>query len=244
MNKETNTQPQSLINPDVNLSYNLMRKMIGVIGVTLPFILVIGALAVQQCASLQVSISHYYFSIMHIAFVATLCMLGMFLIAYRSKMKLERWVSNIAGGAALCVAAFPTSFTDFDNTSCNCQYINMSIDQPLYIGWLHYGAAAVLFTCFALFCFKIFQYSDSPHPDNKKGRRNMTYRICGIIITVSIVSIALFSFVIPENVFPYSTIFFETTALLAFGSSWLLKGSGDLKGTNNKIIKPLVKFYR
>jgi heme A synthase len=233
----------SQINPDVTISYNLMRKLIGIIGVTLPFILVIGSLAVQRCASLQVSISHYYYSIMHIAFVATLCMLGLFLIAYRSEMKLERWVSNIAGAAAFGVAAFPTNFKDFQNDS-SCQYLAVTIKPFSFINSLHYGFAAILFTCFAIFCFKIFQHSDKPTPDSKKGRRNMTYKICGIIITVSVAAIALFSFVLPAELFPYATIVFETTALLAFGFSWLLKGSGDLKDTHNKIIKPLVKFYR
>jgi hypothetical protein len=52
--------------------------------------------------------SGYYYTGMHNIFVGALCALGVFLVAYNGYDDLDRWITNIAGAAAIIVALFPT----------------------------------------------------------------------------------------------------------------------------------------
>jgi len=234
---------------DAVMSFLLLRQMIGILGIMLPFTLAIGTFLISDCSEFQPSISHYYYSIMHIVFVGTLCVLGGFLITYRgtSKYKYENAVSNFAGVCAFGVAMFPTDMKGLGSTSGRgCQFIELkpALMTPEHTGWIHYGFAAALFLCFVVFCMKIFQDADLGEPvDAKKARRNKTYKICGYIIMASIAGIAVCAFW--DNIdFRYSTIIFETTALLPFGFSWLLKGSVNWPKSKNPVLKKSVQFFR
>jgi hypothetical protein len=160
------------------ISYLLLRQLIGILGILLPFSLTLGTYLVGHCSSLQPSLSHYYFSTMNIVFVGTLCVLGGFLITYRGKGMLENRTSNIAGACAFGVAIFPTSSVDFINpVNCNCRFITLNSGEvlPPYIKWLHYGFAAILFICFIVFCLKIFQKSDLDNPNIIKRKEEMQF---------------------------------------------------------------------
>jgi len=92
-----------------------------------------------------------------------------------------------------------------------------------------------------LFCFVIFQKSDekiAPKDfDKKKRYRNTIYKICGWGIVVSIALIGLGIALDSAPFSTYSTFIFETTALLFFGNSWLLKGSVNWKNDSNILLK-------
>ncbi|MEO6254798.1 MAG: hypothetical protein ABIO79_15920 [Ferruginibacter sp.] len=244
-NRKISDQQQA----DAVMSFLLLRQLIGILGILLPFTLAIGSLFIGNCNELQPSISHYYYSIMHIVFVGTLCVLGGFLITYRgtSKYKYENGVSNFAGVCAFGVAMFPTDMLGLGNPSgSGCQFIELkpALISPEYTGWIHYGFAAALFICFVIFCMKIFQDADLGEPvDDKKVRRNKTYKICGYIIMASIAGIAICA-IWDSLDFPYSTIIFETTALLPFGFSWLLKGSVNWPGSKYKVLQKSVQYFR
>ena len=251
MDPNTNINQQQ--NADAVMSYLLLRQLIGILGILLPFTLAIGTFIIGNCSSLQPSISHYYFSIMHIVFVGTLCVLGGFLITYRgrSSYKYENGISNFAGVCAFGVAMFPTDMKGLINPpGCSCQFIELkpALIDAEHTGWIHYGFAAALFICFVFFCMRIFQDSDLGEPaDAKKARRNRVYKLCGYIIIASIVcmaAIAIYDRITGRNNFPYSTIIFETTALLPFGFSWLLKGSVNWATSSNKILKKSVQYFR
>ena len=57
----------------------------------------------------QTSISAYYFSAAHSAFVAALCVIGASLIVYKGSTDTEDVVLNFAGFLALVVAFVPTA---------------------------------------------------------------------------------------------------------------------------------------
>ena len=247
---KTITQEQ---NKDAVISYLLLRQFIGILGIMLPLLLTLGTYILANCNSLQPSISHYYYSIMHIVFVGVLCVMGGFLITYRGaskNRKLENRVSNLAGACALGVAICPTKFAGYINPSgCNCQFIELQLhtttkDIPNYINSMHFGFAAVLFTCFVFFCMSIFQDPDLGEPiDDMKKRRNVIYKTCGVIIIISILCIAVLA-IFPKLDFPYSTFIFETTALLPFGFSWLLKGSVNWPESKNPVLRKAVQYLR
>ena len=231
---------------DLTISYMLLRRLIGLLGISLPFVLAFGSALIGSAQAIQPSISHYYYSVMHVVFVGVLCLLGGFLVSYRGPHAWDNRTSNFAGAFAIGVAAFPTDCKDF--IPLDLQYILVPTWQK-WMNWVHYGCAGSLFVCFSVFCFYIFQADDSGASKEqfgeKKKNRNKFYGNCGWIIAISIGCIAAISAyeAITKKSLPfstYSTIFFETTALLAFGSSWLLKGTFDMK----EIPRPLHRFVR
>ena len=82
----------------------LLRKAIGVLGVALPFLLWFGGLAAR--VALQPSISRYYHTQMHDAFVGVLCAIGLGLFAYRGYLhpKKKKWWENRAANVAAAFA--------------------------------------------------------------------------------------------------------------------------------------------
>lgn len=244
--------PTKQLNPnnqhtDFVISYLLLRQLIGILGISLPFVLVVGNQFFGGCTHLQLSISHYYYSYLHIIFVGTLCVLGGFLISYRGSNSYENKVSNFAGIFSFGVAIFPTTQSDFIGDD-NCQFLKVIPQLNKIIGYIHYASAALLFVCFIIFCWKIFQQPDEHRPiDAMKKRRNAIYRFCGWGIAISIGSIALITIydaVFTANIFPYSTLIFETTSLLFFGFSWLLKGSLHWPQSNNKLKRRVIQYFR
>ncbi len=235
-------------NNDFVISYLLLRQLIGILGISLPFVVILGNTLLGQCPEIQPSISHYYYSVMHIVFVGTLCVLGGFLVSYRGKSNFENRISNFAGLFAFGVAIFPTDFLGYSESDI-CHFIKIEKVVPPFVSWIHFGCAGLLFACFVIFCLNIFQESDeNKTPDLKKLRRNYIYKICGIGIALSILSIVtitiLKSFEVKSDFFKHSTFVFETTSLLFFGSSWLLKGSLNWPESKFKIIRILIKPFR
>lgn len=235
-------------NDDYVVSYLLLRQIIGILGILLPFFLILGNHWLGNESWLQPSISHYFYSYMHFAFVGVLFILGAVLISYREKgYTLANRVSTLAGIFAFLVAIFPTEFKGFNDDA----YLVTS-DWEKWFKYIHFGSAFLLFACFAIFCFVIFQKSDenvSPsHFDKKKKIRNRIYTFCGWGIILSIVMIGACTLWenghIPTKFTQYSTFIFETTALLCFGNSWLLKGSVKWKTDDNMLLRKVVSPVR
>ncbi len=89
-------------------SYLFLRKGIGIIGVALPFVLIIGAIILDHHLELSYSLSAYYYSVMGSVFVGSLWAIGIFLICYQYD-HLDNIVSNIAGICVIGVSLFPTT---------------------------------------------------------------------------------------------------------------------------------------
>lgn len=240
-----------LTKDDYLVSYLLLRQLIGILGIVLPFALILGNHFLGNESWLQPSISHYFYSYMHFAFVGVLFILGAILISYREKeYKLASQVSTFAGAFAFCVAIFPTEYKDFNDNA----YIVTSNWEP-WFKWVHFGSAFCLFSCFAIFCFVIFQKADKDKDlkpvefDEKKKLRNLIYKLCGWGIVISIVMIGsctLYEHLSHKSTLftKYSTFLFETTALLCFGNSWLLKGSVNWKTDESPILRKIVAPVR
>ena len=235
---------------DEIISYQKLRAFIGITGILLPVAVVIGCFILGTGEFFwQISISHYYYSIMHILFVCILCVLGGFLFTYKGKFAGESRLANIAGFCAFGIAAFPTAFDGYQPnvTPPANHYIQLTSNVSGFWGNMHFAFAGLLFLCFVIFCLHYFQKPDREYTGQdliKFKRRKVVYKICGWAIILSIVMIGLFSLkILPsKGVFRYSTFIFETTALWAFGSAWLLKGSAALKGV--PVVKQMLQPLR
>lgn len=228
------------------ISYLTLREMIGIIGISLPFLLMLGTYLYDDCSpAFQYSISHYYYTKMHILFVGLLCVLGAFLITYKGNQG-ESNISTIAGILAILVSVFPDDTVNYLRNSSNCSFVTL---QPFgdNVPRVHLISAACLFISFAIICAFYFTKPDVPNCDPiKKKRRNFVYRICsaGILLSIFLIFLYIKNIIpIPQGIKKYFVLTFETTALFFFGLSWLLKGS--LMWPSKKYILPqIIRFFR
>lgn len=211
---DTNGAASSLV-----LSYLALRRAIGILGIGLPFVLVIGTLVLQG-SGLEPSISDYYYTIMRNVLVGTLCAIGVFLMSYHGYEREDHIAGDLACGFAIGVALFPTV------PACDPTHTQM------IIGYVHYGFAAALFLTLAYFCLCLFRKTTPGVPMTpRKIIRNRVYTACGYIILLSILLLAGYGLFLRHTpVGQLRPVFWlEATAVVAFGTSWLVKGEALLQ---------------
>ena len=124
------------------------------------------------------------------------------------------------------MAFFPTA-PDSAATKCQCD-----------IGIVHYVFAALLFSTLAYFCLVLFKMTaENKQVTRKKLQRNQVYTGCGYVIIASMLLIIVLRmiFKVDNLIGNFSPTFcFESTALIAFGVAWLIKGKTFLKDENSE----------
>ena len=202
------------------ISYLTLRRAIGVLGLTLPFVLFIGGMTLFSL-SLAPTISDYYHTPMRDVFVGFLCAIGVFMLSYKGYALVDDLAGDLAGVFAIGVALLPTT-PDI-----------MTHEVQSVIGTLHLVCAALFFLVLAYFCLFLFTKTDPSKPMTRnKRRRNLMYRICGVSILLALAGIAVLKLMgpdWPDSVIAAQPIFWlETWAVVAFGVSWLTKGEAIL----------------
>lgn len=216
-------------NPAV-LSYYTMRKAVGLIALSLPFILALGSILFALLGPagtlphplLQRSVSDYYYSPMHNYYVGSLCAIAAFLACSRGYDLTDEIAGYVAGAFTFAVALVPPV------NPHAIRYTRLEIQ----IGFVHTGFAAIMFLVFAYFCIFLFRRSSPDKPFTRRKRhRNTIYGVCGLtIIGCMIVMVVLTVSGIEHGRPPDGLLFwFESLALAAFGIAWLTKGEGILK---------------
>ncbi|NEZ67720.1 DUF998 domain-containing protein [Leptolyngbyaceae cyanobacterium CCMR0082] len=214
MNKAPKTNDRFLI------SYLELRKAIGILGISLPFILAIGGIFLFKLLGIQPSLSGYYYTGMRDVFVGNLCAIGVFLWSYKGYERSDDIAGDLACIFAVGVAFFPTFPPD-----------PSALEKV--VGIIHFISAACFFIVLAYFCFALFTKSDSDSPTDKKLLRNAIYKACGFIIVGALVLLGL-NAILPESLkdlYEYldPVFWLESIAIIAFGFSWFVKGEGILK---------------
>jgi len=199
------------------ISYLLLRKVLGALGIALPFLLSIGAWVIFG-TGLQESMSAYYYTGTRDVFVGTLCVIGFFLFAYNGYGPADRIAGNLACLFAVGTALFPTAPTGH---TCKVERIYC----------VHGVFAASLFLTLTFFSLFLFTRT-SGNPTPQKLKRNMVYKVCGTIMLAAILLVPILHF-LPESltagIMELDPVFWlEATAVVAFGVSWLTKGEAIL----------------
>lgn len=206
--------PAGAPNQSLVISYLALRKIVGVLGLGLPFIVSLGAALVFH-QDLQDSISAYYYTGTRDVFVGLLFAIGVFLLSYRGYERKDSIAGNVACAGALGVALFPTTSPDADHAT------------P--IGVVHYTFAALFFLTLAYFSLFLFTKTNQQQPTIRKRQRNGVYKVCGIVMLVCIVLMLAQNLLTADFRHQYRTTFvLETAAIVAFGISWLTKGKAIL----------------
>ena len=198
------------------ISYLLLRKVIGILGFTLPFILSIGAYLISR-TGIQSSLSSYYYTDMRNVFVGVLCVIGFFLLSYRG----YELSDNIAGTLG-CIFAVGVAFVPTDADSLGESGLS-------FTGYIHLIFAALFFLTLIYFSLFLFTKTDpDKSPTKNKRKRNTVYKVCGYIMCLCLVLMVIYN-LLPDSaqsIFrPHNpTYWLETFAILAFGFSWIIKG--------------------
>ncbi len=210
-------------NPQL-ISYNLLRQLIGLLGIVLPILLVVGAFYYGNCEIVQSSISDYYHTKMRNILVGVLCAVAFFMFTYKGYDIRDSIAGNLACIFAIGVAFFPTGVDTVSECAEQC------IIYEDWIKTVHFTFAGLFFATLIYFSLILFPKSkaEKNHLSNKKKKRNTIFHICGYVMISCIVLIALYFFYLQER-FPElqhldPVFWLESIALWAFGISWLTKG--------------------
>lgn len=220
-------------------NYLILRTIIGVIALSLPFVVWWAANIDYPGVGIPTSISITYHLGARDIFVGSLFIVSAFLFAYNghyyeqhpNSQRKQSLLSKIAGACAAIVALFPSSCNGqwiFDTTGQNIETCSQApLLGFLSIGMVHTTAAVTLFLILTRFCLYYFQLN-TKGKGGMKGRRSIIYQICGWTMVAAML-VGAFDVVIEffwQQEDSVSKVMFavELVCLVAFGIAWLVAG--------------------
>jgi len=194
------------------ISYNTLRKSVGILGIVLPIILVLGVFILDRQPQPLNSISSYAHTKMENGFVGIMCAVALFMFSYLGHDKRDNISGHLAGIFALGIAFFP------NNTS----------DPLMWRNVIHLCSALLFFSTLIYFSLCLFTQTDQEVMSAQKKNRNKVYKICGyamiVCIGLIIIYMAWLVDIWPNHGCFQPVFWLESFALLAFGISWITKG--------------------
>ena len=187
----------------------------------------------------------YYDTLSSLIFIIVLSAFGLFLLSYRGyKIESDETISddfltNIGGLAALVVVLVPTMCSDSMSTAidtlCEKGPLPLFGHENETANRIHLIAAGIFILCMGWMSrYKFTRGSD----DGNHG----LYKWCGNAVFISVALIVIF--ILIENfiaeafiIHNYYVFIFETTAVIPFGISWLVKGKAidDVKSMTKRM---------
>lgn len=197
-----------------------LRKLLGWAGMLLPLIVLTLCLIFGYGFPDSISAT-YYLAPTVTPFMIILGAAGVLLISYKGYDKHDDIICTLAGLFALCICLFPCATEDLivHWPTLNLPTVVGTFQLPENVSSIvHNISAIVFFGLLAYNSFFLFTKSSGKMTD-KKRKRNIIYRVCGIGM------IASFVFIIPVSIFEIwgGIWLIEAVALAFFGISWLTK---------------------
>ncbi|WP_163438414.1 hypothetical protein [Fibrobacter succinogenes] len=202
-----------------------IRVFAGVLGMTLPWIAMLGAFIVSKAQPqiipsdfwTELSISETYYVTPALAGVLTTA--AVVLMSYKGYSLLDHVITSISGVFGIMIVLFP----------CNCPMVK---DETL-VGFfqltaavsnkIHCTAAVIFFLLLAfnsLFLFTKDGNDKNQELTKQKKIKNIIFRLCGVGMLCGLIMVPL-----PlEGIIPAKVFIAEAIALTFFGISWLVKG--------------------
>lgn len=239
-------------NPELIISYLSLRKAIGWLGMSLPFILLSGNYLINKldllnnkffvnldCSKVYTasdffkpSISHYYYSTVGELFTGILIAVAIFMFSYRGHKKRagefglsDKALTNVVGLSALGVVIFPTG-----SVACISDNIRTYISTT-NTGYIHFSMATIFFVALSCMCIFNFRRTEVKAQFGTKKNHN-TFLFCGIAMLTCIVLIFIYSVWVESRISWLDNLkpifWLETLALIFFAISWMIKGQVDM----------------
>lgn len=194
------------------LGYLELRKTVGILAVSLPFLLAGYCWIFGSSTGIQVSISRYYATDSRDLLVGVLCAIAVFMFVYKGYCRIDDRAGDLAAVSALGVALFPSN----SGTS--------------WVPWVHFIAALCLLVTLACFCIFLFTKTRAGGQRTAmKKRRDRVYYVCGALILACVALIGVYYTLLEGTrwIDDLKPVFWlESTAIWAFGVSWFVKGEG------------------
>jgi hypothetical protein len=211
------------------ISYLTMRRFIGVLGISLPIIVVVGGF-VEHGFVIQGSISGYYYTNMRDFFVGLLCIVSMFLISYQGYERIDNMISTLSGLFAFGMIIFPTGMFCGKVVKVGMFLIDDNVSELIHLTF-----GTLFFLALSYNSLFLFTKRHSHILIAEKRRRNILYRVCGLVMIFAMCSIIIYMFFLRDTVISryYPVLILESIALFAFGISWLVKGNTFFKDQKN-----------
>src|SRR5262252_3586020 len=202
-------------------SYYALRNAIGWITLLMPIAVRLGA-RVFEGIYVTKSISAYYYTGMRDVFVATLVVGGALLVCYRTPKWIDSLIAVPAGLAAIGVGLFPMNPTFA--AEILKRFPSMAVPEQCYtirgiLGY-HFLFVGTFFSLAFILVFFRFRAFTPQRPTIEKIRRNLAYRICGLIMLGAFIWIGILAFTTDGT----SIFWPETIAVVSFAAAWLVKG--------------------
>jgi hypothetical protein len=237
---ENTDRPQHRDKPPEIISYYTMRRAIGILGITLPLILLAGSSLLGDCKEVQYSISTYYHTNMRNIFVGFNCAVALFLFAYRG----HDWKDNLVGYLG-CIFVLGVAFLPSTMSSTPQPCLVPATAQNPLVGKLHNICALLYFIILIVYALFLFPKThmdmvtgEKMFMGSQKKKRNVVYYICGGIMAASLLLILAYMWIL-GRLYPglkrLDPVFWlESIVLLSFGISWLTKGQLFFRDENYK----------
>lgn len=218
MNNENNTGIRR--GQDQLISFLWIRRSIGLLGFLFPLLLIVGANLFSNCHGVLNSISDYYHTNMRDVFSIVMGLLAFALFTYRGPEKIDGVIANLTGVCALLIVLFSTSVNSETAACAACNTVTYNTAHLIF--------AVVFFLLLSYFSLFLFtKTAKDCQPTAEKLMRNRVYRICGIVMILSLICIAIYMLFLNDTGtwarIPVVLIC-EWIALWAFGISWIVKG--------------------
>lgn len=197
-----------------------LRLAIGILALAFPLLLMVTGFFDGSWT--ETSLSATYWSNSGVLFSSMLVMLSLMLMTYYGYDYVDNVMTTIAAVAMLFVALFPCE----GGTTYLFSFIPAKATHII-----HYVTAGITFSMLGVMSFFQFTKYYVAKTEGKK-KRNLVYRICGIIIFASILGMLLME-LIPNGRSATDVIrlfyWLESIVVWAFGISWLVKSGIILK---------------
>jgi hypothetical protein len=216
-------------NPAI-LSYHVLRRLVGIFALSLPFVLPAGAILLALAGPahalprplVERAISDYYYTPMSSVYAGSLWVIAMFLICSRGYDRHDEIAGYLAGAFTLGVALFPAE------KPRSAHYTRLQIN----IGFAHTAFAGLMFLSIAYFCLFLFRRSSPERKlTRRKRHRNAIYAVCGVVIIACMCAMVILTMkgLVEAPGSRHAFFCCESLALIAFGVAWLTKGEGILR---------------
>lgn len=195
---------------NVTVDTKRLRIMIGVLGMLLPWLVVLITLSWPQ------SISITYYNLFAVGtFMVVLGSAGILLINYKGYELIDDISATIAGIFALLICAFPMTYLPDPSLKTGVLHL------PSNIGNIFHCISAVgFFGTLAFMSFFLFTKTSGEMTKQKKIK-NIIYKICGVGMLASFL-LMLLNFIPGVSIYNLTWIV-EAIALFFFGVSWIVK---------------------
>jgi hypothetical protein len=209
-------EPRPADEPRYVRSYVFTRFAIGVLGLSLPPLLVLLEPALfEGLPAPRGSLSAYYYSGVRELFVGGLWAIGVFLLVYKFlDFSWESLLSSLAGVAAICVAIFPT---ERPGDGVPLTPFQAKLGEGVVSG-IHYTSAAIFIGL--LIPIVLFFSRD----EGRRRRRNWrSYHAAAAALILVGAGLAAYAGVTGDP--DKGVLYGEWIAVWSFGAAWVAKGA-------------------